>query len=80
MRTEVAVWRIEIDVGDNGPGMTEKSRTSLFEPFTGSSRDGGTGLGLVIARDIARNHGGDLALDATGPDGTCFRLNLPRGG
>ncbi len=72
--------RIEIDVGDNGPGMTEKSRTSLFEPFTGSSRDGGTGLGLVIARDIARNHGGDLALDATGPDGTCFRLNLPRGG
>ena len=70
---------IEIDISDDGPGMTEISRTRLFEPFTGSSRDGGTGLGLVIARDIVRNHGGDILLVATGPDGTCFRLSLPRG-
>lgn len=72
--------RIDIDIDDNGSGMTEKSQTRLFEPFTGSSRDGGTGLGLVIARDIVRNHGGDLKLKSTGPAGTCFTINLPQGG
>jgi len=70
---------IEIDISDDGPGMTEKSQARLFEPFTGSSRDGGTGLGLVIARDIVRHHDGDILLVATGPDGTFFRLILPRG-
>jgi len=72
--------RIEIDVDDDGSGMTEKSQARLFEPFTGSSRDGGTGLGLVIARDIVRHHGGDLNLKSTGPIGTCFEIYLPQGG
>ncbi len=76
----VSNGRIEIDIGDDGPGMTENSRSNLFEPFSGSSRDGGIGLGLVIARDIVRNHGGDLRLDVTGPEGTCFRMHLPRAG
>ena len=72
--------QIEIDVSDNGPGMTERSKIRLFEPFTGSSRDGGTGLGLVIAKDIVRSHGGDISLAETDENGTRFHLNLPRGG
>ncbi len=71
--------RIEIDIDDDGPGLMEKSISCLFEPFIGSGRDGGTGLGLVIARDIIRNHGGELTLDATGPEGTRFRMTLPHG-
>jgi signal transduction histidine kinase len=51
-------------------------RESLFSPFA-SGRRGGTGLGLAIARDVMRTHGGDIALDSTGPEGTVFRLTLP---
>ncbi len=66
-----------IDVLDNGPGLPEIAKANLFKPFEGSARRGGTGLGLVIARDILQAHGGDLALIHTGEKGTCFRLTLP---
>lgn len=69
--------RILIDVADDGPGLSDKARDRLFQPFSGSARDGGTGLGLVIARDIMRAHGGDIELVKTGPGGTTFRMLLP---
>ena len=69
-----AGWAIEIT--DDGPGLPETARARLFEPFTGSAKAGGNGLGLATSRDIARAHGGDLALVETGPHGTCFRLTL----
>jgi signal transduction histidine kinase len=67
---------VAITVSDDGPGLPPKVRESLFSPFA-SGRHGGTGLGLAIARDIMRTHGGDIALDSTGPEGTVFRLTLP---
>ena len=69
--------RIIIDVADDGPGLSDKARGRLFQPFAGSARDGGTGLGLVIARDIMRAHGGDIELVETGASGATFRLSLP---
>jgi signal transduction histidine kinase len=69
--------RVRIDVSDTGPGLPDAVRANLFQPFTGAGRGGGTGLGLAIARDLVRNHGGDIALAASGPGGTVFRLNLP---
>ena len=66
-----------ITVGDDGPGLTRAAIDHLFEPFAGSARAGGTGLGLVIARDVMRAHGGDIELAATGDTGTEFRLTLP---
>ncbi|UCH72928.1 MAG: HAMP domain-containing histidine kinase [Rhodospirillales bacterium] len=71
--------RIEIDLGDNGPGLPPRAQERLFQPFKGSARAGGTGLGLAIARELARGHGGDLELLSTGPDGTVFRLTIPAG-
>lgn len=67
---------IVITVADDGPGLPAKVREALFSPFT-SGRRGGTGLGLAIARDVMRTHGGDIALEHTGPEGTVFRLSLP---
>jgi signal transduction histidine kinase len=64
-------------LADDGPGLPERARTHLFEPFAGSARRGGTGLGLAIARELAKGHGGDLALIDTGPAGTVFDLSLP---
>ena len=66
-----------IEVTDDGPGLPEQVRRNLFQPFTGSTRVGGSGLGLSIARDLMRGHGGDVELGRTGKDGTTFRLTLP---
>jgi signal transduction histidine kinase len=63
---------------DNGPGVPDRARERLFQPFAGSGRPGGAGLGLAITRELARAHGGDLTLVETGPQGTTFELNLPR--
>ncbi len=61
---------------DNGPGLPETALAHLFEPFSGSGRSNGTGLGLVIARELAEAMGGNLVLESTGPSGTTFRLGL----
>ena len=66
-----------LTISDNGPGIPERARERLFQPFAGSSRPGGAGLGLAIARELAQGHGGDLILATTGPEGTTFELRLP---
>jgi signal transduction histidine kinase len=71
--------RTLIRIADNGPGVPERVQTNLFQPFTGSGRPGGAGLGLAIARELARGHGGDVALAHSGPDGAVFLLTLPTG-
>lgn len=68
----------EILVSDNGPGLPERARSQLFQPFKGSVRAGGTGLGLTIAREIMRHHGGDLTLEKSDNSGTTFALVLPK--
>jgi len=68
--------KAEVSVADDGPGIPDTVVANLFQPFA-SARKGGTGLGLVIARDIARAHEGDLELTSTGEGGTTFRLTLP---
>ena len=65
-----------VEVADDGPGMPDKATEHLFQPFAGSAREVGTGLGLVIAREVVHAHGGDIALVRTGGDGTVFRLRL----
>jgi signal transduction histidine kinase len=66
-----------IDIADNGPGIPSKAQGALFQPFASQGKSGGSGLGLTIARELARGHGGDLTLLETGPSGTTFRLALP---
>ncbi|MCO4843315.1 MAG: HAMP domain-containing histidine kinase [Yoonia sp.] len=67
-----------IKVNDTGPGLPPKAQEFLFQPFQGGVRKGGSGLGLVIAGDLVRGHGGRLTLDRTGPDGTSFVIQLPK--
>lgn len=72
---DMAWW---IRVTDTGPGLPSKAQDHLFQPFQGGVRKGGSGLGLVIAADLVRGHGGRLELAATGPDGTSFVIQLPK--
>jgi len=68
---------LTLHVIDNGPGLAPKARDNLFVPFSGSTRAGGFGLGLPIARELMRVQGGDIMLLWTGPQGTCFVVRLP---
>jgi signal transduction histidine kinase len=68
---------LEISISDDGPGIPEPIRSSVFQAFVSHDKDGDTGLGLAIAQKILRDHGGDISLDATGEKGTVFRLVLP---
>ncbi|MFO7770604.1 MAG: ATP-binding protein, partial [Roseovarius gahaiensis] len=50
------------------------------KPFQGGVTKGGTGLGLTIAQELIRGHGGELALERSDETGTVFTISLPRGG
>lgn len=75
-----AAGRTEIRVRDSGPGLPQQARDNLFQPFRGGVRQGGSGLGLVIAAELIKGHGGTLALEETGPRGSVFRISLPAPG
>jgi signal transduction histidine kinase len=64
-------------ITDDGPGLPERALEHLFQPFAGSTRAGGAGLGLAISRELAQAHGGDLVLIDTGPEGATFEIRLP---
>ncbi|MFE4619336.1 sensor histidine kinase [Streptomyces sp. NPDC056747] len=69
-------------VDDDGPGVPEAERDRVFERFVRlddarSRDDGGAGLGLAIARDVARRHGGDLTAGQAPGGGARFTLRLP---
>jgi two-component system osmolarity sensor histidine kinase EnvZ len=63
-------------VDDDGPGIPPDRRESVFRPFE-SDAAGGTGLGLTIARDIVRAHGGDIVLEDSPLGGLRAKIRLP---
>ncbi len=73
-RREGAV--VVIEVSDTGPGLSERARAHLFEAFQGSTRTGSAGLGLAIAAELVRAHGGEVRL-VDGTIGATFRLTIP---
>lgn len=79
--TEGNGW-VTISFDDDGPGIPEDQREEVFKPFMrldeARNQDaGGTGLGLSIARDIARNHGGDINLHASPMGGLRAVVRMP---
>lgn len=74
--------RAVVTVEDNGPGLADDELESVFEPFFRSERSrsretGGAGLGLTVARQAARAHGGDVTLSNPSVGGLVARLELP---
>jgi len=70
---------IEVEIADQGPGVSPEARDRLFEPFF-TTKHRGTGLGLPTARRMVEAHGGQLSI-ASAPDeapGTVARVRLPR--
>ncbi|MBX3412030.1 MAG: HAMP domain-containing histidine kinase [Pirellulales bacterium] len=73
--TSIPRQPVRLDVRDTGPGPTAEIARTLFEPFVTDKADG-TGLGLAVAREIARAHGGDITWSRE-QGTTCFRVELP---
>jgi two-component system NtrC family sensor kinase len=72
--------RVWLRVADNGPGVDREMASRIFDPFFTTKPEGlGTGLGLAVSRSVAREHGGELALEASSPfgRGASFRLSVP---
>lgn len=74
---------IDIIVDDDGPGIPPTDRERAFQPFirldpSRNPSTGGVGLGLTIARDVARSHGGEIYLETSPQGGLRARLHLPR--
>jgi signal transduction histidine kinase len=67
---------VVLEVSDTGPGIPEKARAHMFQAFQGSTRAGGVGLGLAIAAELVRAHGGEIKL-VPGTIGATFRITIP---
>jgi two-component system, NtrC family, sensor kinase len=70
--------RIEISVKDNGPGIPPEIVDKIFQPFFTTKPTGqGTGLGLSLAYDIVKAHGGEIRIESKNGEGTEFIVQLP---
>ena len=74
--TPLGARGVQVTVDDDGPGIPAEKREAAFRPFE-SGADGGTGLGLTIARDIVRAHGGEIVLEDSRLGGLRARIRLP---
>ena len=73
---------MRIGVKDDGPGIPESARKSIFDSFVQlegaqSNKRKGTGLGLTISKSIVEAHGGKLDFESTLGEGTNFFIDLP---
>ena len=69
---------IHFEVEDNGIGMDRETREKIFTLFFSSKGTEGTGLGLFIANNIARAHGGSIAVESEIDKGTHFLVRIPK--
>lgn len=68
---------LELRVSDNGRGIDESVRSTMFEPFVSFGKENGTGLGLTVVQKIVADHGGRVAIEATSNYGTTLLVTLP---
>lgn len=75
--TEVSDYDVALTIKDHGSGISPEVMGSLFEPFH-STKESGSGLGLLIVRRILREHGGELEIESQPDQGTTVTLYFPR--
>jgi signal transduction histidine kinase len=70
--------KVEVRIADNGNGIPQKVLDKIFQPFFTTKPTGqGTGLGLSLAYDIVKAHGGELNVETKENEGTEFTILLP---
>jgi signal transduction histidine kinase len=79
LKLEEDVQSIRIEVADNGPGVAESIRQTMFLPFVSEGKESGVGLGLTLALQIAQEHGGTIELQERLEGGSVFTITLSKG-
>jgi signal transduction histidine kinase len=74
---EIELSNLLLTVSDNGEGMADEVLANIFEPFYSSSKQGGTGLGMLIVKSIVEAHGGHVAISSKLGVGTKIVLIIP---
>lgn len=69
---------IRIEVADNGPGVPESIRQTMFLPFVSEGKESGVGLGLTLAQQIAQEHGGRIEVKESLEGHSIFTITLPK--
>jgi signal transduction histidine kinase len=69
-------FEVQVFISDNGVGISPEQMGTMFEPYR-STKEGGTGLGLLIVRRIIREHGGEMEIESREGSGTRVSLFLP---
>ncbi|MBI2253235.1 MAG: response regulator [Proteobacteria bacterium] len=68
---------VQVDIVDNGVGMSDDTRRRCLEPFFTTKGERGTGLGLAMVYGVMRRHGAEIDIDSTPGEGTTMRLSFP---
>jgi len=69
---------LEVRVADNGRGIAAEIRDRIFQPFVSHGKENGFGLGLAAVQKIVQDHGGQVTVERSDPNGTIFLVRLPR--
>ncbi len=69
--------KLEIIIKDNGPGIPDKIRSKIFEPYNSTKKEGHSGLGLSIVKNIVTRINGTIECETTHGTGTVFKIILP---
>ena len=72
----ISAERMQVEVEDTGPGISEEIASQLFQPFV-TTKAGGMGIGLSISKRIIESHGGDLSVRRNSAGGATFTFTLP---
>jgi signal transduction histidine kinase len=68
---------VQFKLSDNGPGIPESIRDTLFQPFVTHGKANGTGLGMAIAKSMVEAHGGTISFETETGKGTTFTIEVP---
>jgi len=77
LQIEKKKTKVRFSLSDNGRGIPEDIRESLFEPFVTKHTSGGTGLGMAIVKQIIESHKGEITFETRAGEGTTFVFNIP---
>jgi signal transduction histidine kinase len=66
-----------LTISDDGPGIPEDIRETLFDPFVTHGKTGGTGLGLAVSKKVVEEHGGTLKVESKHDSGSTFTIRIP---
>jgi signal transduction histidine kinase len=76
--TKVDEAEVHFEISDNGPGMRKEEVSKVFQLFSSTKGNRGTGIGLFVTRKVILKHGGTISVDSSPNEGATFYITLPR--